>query len=148
MKYTIIPPQEIPRGLTAYSPPENLLAHELGFYATNYKRPTKAKVHKVPEVKVVALAPVVPVPVLVTEVILKPFSLSVALKNAYKHFEEIGAMVTRPVNADFDGDAIGVLPMLKSFSIDEEESMPVTAFFQSQTNRSVGEAEMRLYRQY
>lgn len=145
MKYTILPPQEAPRGLTAYAPPEDLLAHELGFYASNHKPSTKAKVRKVPEVKVVVLAPVVPAPVLVTEVIPTPFSLPIALKNAYKRFEEIEIIVIRPINADFDGGALGLSTKLDWPPADlKPYGLPTRRL----PIRSIGEAESRLYNPY
>lgn len=150
MKYTLLPPQESPRGLTAYAPPEDLLAHELGFYAVNNESAYKRKLRTAAKVKATAITPVVapvvpiaPVPETVVEVIPTLFSLPAVLKNVYQRFEKIEITVTRPVNADFDGDAIGVLPLF-----DDEEAMPVTAFFRTQANRSVGEAELRAYRQY
>ena len=152
MKFTIIPPQEAPRGLTAYAHPDDLLAHAMGFYAVDAPSAYKRKLAKTPKVKVELLTPEVTVPMLVAEIIPTPVSPSVLTMELPKHIQQITVKVVRHQNSDFDGDALAYFSSLELLSprghVSDVDGRPFNLPIRRQAIRSIGETKSRLYTSY
>lgn len=143
MKYTILPPQEIPKGLTAYHPPENLLDHALGFESINGTASVKRNKKKSLKTKVVAeiikdkqLALTEKIEAFVPPL---PISLFFTRKFNYLKLESICSQ-----NSDFDGDPLGII-LSGPHTFKSEPMIKTDSAIRKPCYRHIGESEIRIY---